>query len=171
MFSPFFKQGKKVFGDTKEIIRSGNWYGNDTIWRMILDLNKIVLYSNPDGSMKGNDVINRKKYIGIVDAIICGEKNGPKAPDPKKLGLILAGNNPLVIDATCARLMGIDPLKLPMISHAFDVKKYKIFDYRYEDIKIDYEGSIYNILTIPSKLIKKFEPHFGWKNHIESSTE
>jgi uncharacterized protein (DUF362 family) len=171
MFSPFSKQGKKVFGDTKNIIRSGNWYGNDTIWRMILDINKILLYANPDGSMKGNDIINQKKYIGIVDAIVCGEKNGPKAPDPKKLGLILAGNNPLAIDTTCAHLMGIDPLKLPMISHAFGVKNYKISDHKYEDILLDYNGLQYNLMNIPSKLIKKFEPHFGWKNHIESSSE
>src|SRR5262245_39113458 len=36
--------GRKVFGETHDVIRSGNWFGNDTIWRMVLDLNKVLLY-------------------------------------------------------------------------------------------------------------------------------
>jgi hypothetical protein len=43
---------KKILGETGKVIRSGNWHGNDTIWRMILDLNKILLYGNPDGTMR-----------------------------------------------------------------------------------------------------------------------
>jgi len=41
-----------IFGDTKEVIRSGNWYGNDTVWRMALDLNKILFYGNFDGTIR-----------------------------------------------------------------------------------------------------------------------
>jgi hypothetical protein len=35
------KAGKKVYGTEHTTIRSGNWYGNDTTWRMCLDLNKL----------------------------------------------------------------------------------------------------------------------------------
>jgi uncharacterized protein (DUF362 family) len=42
----------KIFGDNKHIVRSGNWYGNDTVWRMALDLNRILMYANIDGSMR-----------------------------------------------------------------------------------------------------------------------
>ncbi|MGH8677250.1 MAG: DUF362 domain-containing protein, partial [Burkholderiales bacterium] len=31
--------GTKIFGDTGSVVRSGNWHGNDTTWRMVLDLN------------------------------------------------------------------------------------------------------------------------------------
>ena len=34
--------GYAIFGDTEEIVRSGNWHGNDTCWRMTLDLNRIL---------------------------------------------------------------------------------------------------------------------------------
>jgi len=35
--------GSRYFGDTEDVIRSGNWWGNNTTWRMCLDLNKIAL--------------------------------------------------------------------------------------------------------------------------------
>ena len=37
------KAGRKVFGEQNETIRSGNWFGNDTTWRMVLDLNKCLM--------------------------------------------------------------------------------------------------------------------------------
>jgi hypothetical protein len=167
LINPIFKPGKKIFGDTSNVIRSGNWFGNDTIWRMILDLNKIVFYANPDGTIKKDEAAKRKKYIGIVDAIYCGEKNGPKAPDQRNLSLLVFGINPVAIDAICTRLMGFDPLKLPMISRSFEVKQHKIIEFKYEDITVDYEDSSYRIADIPEDLIVRFEPHFGWQNHIE----
>ena len=59
--------GYRIFGDTEEVIRSGNWYGNDTCWRMALDLNKILLYGREDGTMSNY----QKKYFSIIDGIIC----------------------------------------------------------------------------------------------------
>src|SRR5262249_13584417 len=51
-FIPAKWVGRKMFGETRETTRSGNWYGNDTLWRMVLDLNKVLLYANPDGSLR-----------------------------------------------------------------------------------------------------------------------
>ena len=78
--------GRVLFGDTRDTVRSGNWYGNDTIWRMILDLNKLLLYANPDGSLRNDAFGNRKRYISIVDGIIAGEGNGPEGPMPNLPG-------------------------------------------------------------------------------------
>ena len=38
---------RSVRGD--DFIRSGNWHGNRTTWRMCLDLNRCLYYSRPDG--------------------------------------------------------------------------------------------------------------------------
>jgi len=59
------KMGYEVFGDTEEVVRSGNWHGNDTVWRMSLDLNRILLYGNPDGSLRPGG--SRKRYFSVVD--------------------------------------------------------------------------------------------------------
>lgn len=170
-FKVFFRLGEKMFGKTNEVIRSGNWYGNDTIWRTIIDLNKILLYSNPDGKMKNNEWINAKKYIGIVDAILAGEGNGPMAPDSVQMGYIISGTNPVAIDAVCAKLMGFDPMKIPSIKNSFNVTSFKLTNFGYSDIKVKINGEIYSIDLIPIRLIHKLKPHFGWVNHIEAKSD
>ena len=55
--------------------------------------------------------INRTlpRMIAIVDGILCMEGDGPIMGSPKKMGLILVGMQPASVDATCARLMGLNP--------------------------------------------------------------
>jgi hypothetical protein len=47
-----------------------------------------------------------------VDALICGEGDGPIANLPRWCGCILASPDPVATDVTIARLMGHDPEKL-----------------------------------------------------------
>src|SRR6185503_10569476 len=85
------RAGSTVFGETRRVIRSGNWHGNDTVWRMCLDLNKLVLYGNADGSFRCPDLASRKPYLSFVDGIIAGQGDGPVDPDPLDAGVILFG--------------------------------------------------------------------------------
>ena len=48
------------FGKTDNTIRSGNWYGNDTLWRMVLDLNKVLFYAEIDGNLRANRYSSKK---------------------------------------------------------------------------------------------------------------
>jgi uncharacterized protein (DUF362 family)/ferredoxin len=48
-------------------------------------------------------------HLVIMDANICQEGNGPINGTPKKLGLVIVGNNPLAVDSIACRLMGIEP--------------------------------------------------------------
>ena len=45
----------------------------------------------------------------VVDGIVAMEGNGPIIGTPRELGVIVAGVNPLAVDAVCTRMMGIDP--------------------------------------------------------------
>jgi uncharacterized protein (DUF362 family) len=171
LFSPGMKIARKIFGDNKSTNRSGSWYGNDTIWRMILDLNKSLLYANPDGSFRDDKLTNRKKYIGIVDGILGGEGYGPKVPDPKHLGYIIAGNNPLAIDAVSASLMGFNPFKISSIARAFNIHHYPIGSFKYDEIEMIHGNHEYKLTEIPDNLISKFIPASGWKNYIEKSVQ
>src|SRR5262245_21169482 len=49
LFVPAKKAGRLVFGDTQRVVRSGNWHGNDTCWRMVLDLNKCFFFFDGEG--------------------------------------------------------------------------------------------------------------------------
>jgi uncharacterized protein (DUF362 family) len=167
LFKPFKKAGRLIFGDTNRVIRSGNWYGNDTVWRMILDLNKVLFYAETDGAIHPSRFIQRKKYIGIVDGIIGGQGNGPLYPDPVKAGFIIAGSNPVSIDAVCAKAMGFDPFKIPAIRNAFAIRHYPICDFTAEDIVIHFQSEKFALQDFPTETIVYFEPHYGWKGHIE----
>ncbi|MDZ7775698.1 MAG: hypothetical protein U5L09_08940 [Bacteroidales bacterium] len=41
----------KVTFPTNYHQKAAGWYGNDTTWRMVTDLNKIALYGKPDGTV------------------------------------------------------------------------------------------------------------------------
>ena len=165
LYAFFKKIGEKIFGETSRTIRSGNWYGNDTVWRMILDVNKIFFYQ------KAGKLLTRKpkgkKYIAIVDAVICGEGEGPLNPDTKKLGLIIAGTNPVAVDTVSSRLMGFDYNKIPQTKNAYKIKKLPLFSKTASEISVFLAGKKYLLENIPASVCTKFKPHFGWKNHIE----
>jgi uncharacterized protein (DUF362 family) len=166
--SPMITLGKIIFGDNNKTIRSGAWYGNDTIWRTILDINKVLLYADTNGKMRDYNKKNCKKYISIVDAIISGEDDGPKKPTSIPLNYIFCGSNPVSVDAVCALFMGFSPEKIPSIWNAFKVKKYPLVDFTFEDIIIKVDDSEFNIESLPDGYIKRFVPQRGWQNHIES---
>ncbi len=170
---PIKKLGKILFGSTRTTIRSGSWYGNDTLWRTVLDLNKILIYANPDGSLRPHTVKSRKKYLSIVDGIIAGEGSGPEAPDPKHTGLLIIGTNPVAVDAACAKIMGFDWQKIPSIKNAFYINRYPLCDFVYDDIEIVSPDSRFNkrLAEIKSSDSFYFKPHFGWKDHIELSQQ
>lgn len=157
--------GYYLFGDTEKVIRSGNWHGNDTCWRMTLDLNRILLYGNTDGTM-GN---RAKSYFSIVDGIIGMEGNGPVAGQPKATGMLIAGRNPLAVDMVCTNMIGFDYRKIPMLYRALDATSHILADFQPEDIIVSS-----NIAAVTGKIFQKksplnlrYEPHFGWKGHIQ----
>lgn len=161
--------GQHVFGDTEEVIRSGNWYGNDTIWRTCLDLNKILAFGNQDGTFRESLMENRKPHLVIVDGILAGEGRGPLNPDPVEAGLVLFGTNPASVDAACAVLMGFDPDLIPIVRNAFHTKAYPLVEGGWRDVRVVSNRHEWNrpVGEIDPNSTFHFEPHFGWKGHIE----
>jgi uncharacterized protein (DUF362 family) len=52
------------------------------------------------------------RHFAIVDGIVGMEGNGPIQGTPKHAGVVVAGRDPVAVDATCCRLMRIDPMKI-----------------------------------------------------------
>lgn len=170
-FIPLKKFGKTVFGDTRTTVRSGSWYGNDTLWRMVLDLNKILFYANSDGSLRDDRPSCRKRYLSVVDAVVAGEGNGPDAPDKIETGLLILGTDPVSVDCVCVKLMGFDWKKIPVIKNAFLIKNYKIFDHDFDIIRVESSIDKYNKLLheILEEDTFSFQPPVGWVKHVEMS--
>jgi uncharacterized protein (DUF362 family) len=56
--------------------------------------------------------------FNIVDGIIGMEGNGPIQGEARHSGILVFGADSVAVDATCARLMGIDPLQIAYLREA-----------------------------------------------------
>lgn len=169
LFVPLKKVGRVVFGDTQKIVRSGNWHGNDTCWRMVMDLNKCLFHFDGAGQPRQKPI----RYLAVVDGIIAGEGNGPMAPDPKPCGLIIAGQNPLAVDATCAQLMGFDWQKIRMLRGAFAITRKSIAPFSRNEIQVHSNDPRWDkaLKDLAPTDHFQFKPHFGWVGGVELSSK
>jgi uncharacterized protein (DUF362 family) len=84
-----------VYGWPKNVL---HWAG---INQSILDINATI-----------------KPHLAIVDGIVGMEGDGPIMGDPVKSNVLVMGRNLPAVDATCARIMGINPEKIPYLKYA-----------------------------------------------------
>jgi uncharacterized protein (DUF362 family) len=59
-----------------------------------------------------------KPHFAIVDGIVGMEGDGPIMGTPREAGVLVMGRNLAAVDATCARIMGIDPSRVPYLAAA-----------------------------------------------------
>jgi uncharacterized protein (DUF362 family) len=158
-----------VLGDNSQVVRSGNWWGNDTTWRMCLDLNKVVAYGNSDGTLRQPLLKNAKPHFALVDALIAGEGNGPMDPDPVTCGCLILASEPAVADAVGAVIMGFCPEKIPIIRQAFSCRMYPLSATTLDEIVVESNEPSWNgpLLEIEQTSLFRFKPHSGWVGHIE----
>ena len=142
---------KKLF---KDKLTEGTWYGNETISKTIIDLNKIVKYADKNGLM--TDVPQRKRLI-VADMIIAGERRGPMSPTAKYVGAIAVGEDPVCFDESIAALMGADVAWIPTLRNARNALG---------DLPLTQEGSVAVILSNKEdwngKNWKEIEPNKTW---------
>ena len=98
---------RKVFCLDGDI--TGSWYGNDTISRTVVDLNRLVYFGGKDGKMHDH---SQRKVLSIVDAIVSGQGEGPMRPRPNYTGFIAVSESTAAADAVCAELIGVDSSKI-----------------------------------------------------------
>lgn len=150
----------------EKIEMKGGWYSNDTVWRMTLDLNRILLYGRLDGSMA--DAPQRQIW-SLTDALLCGEGEGPLAPEPRWLGAITLSNSSPAVDWVHAALMGLDPLKIPLIKNAFAQFRWPLTDPGSE-IKIFYQGQELSLSQVVDRFGIQCKPPRGWVGRCERFT-
>lgn len=109
----------------------GAWSGNDTIWRTCLDLNRILLYGRPDATMHERP---QRLVLHVTDAVVAGQGNGPLAPEPLPLGLLLASSNAAAMDTAGALLLGYDPARITIAREAFGDFHWPLAPFRPEDV-------------------------------------
>src|SRR5215813_9845612 len=156
-----FIRALRLTGD--RVGTDGSWSGNDTIWRTCLDLNRILLYGRPDGTMDGRP---QRQVLHVVDAVVAGQGDGPLRPQPLPLGLILAGHNAAAVDRVGAHLLGYDPEKLSIVREAFGGVLWPIASFDPADVSIlgDWKaGPTYQVFRERENLTPVIHP-VGWRD-------
>ncbi len=144
-----------AFGDR---ISEGSWFGNDTLWRTILDLNRIALYADRDGSIKSSP---QRRVFCVVDAMIAGEGEGPLEPSDFHSGAIFAGTSALAVDAVAARFMGLSVDEIPQLKRGFELSSLPLFDGKASEIVIQIDQA--EKLGVWAGTVRPFSLPAGWQ--------
>lgn len=118
----------RCYGWPKNIL---HWAG---ISRSILDLNSTV---RPD--------------FAIVDGITGMEGDGPLEGQPKECGILVMGNDPVSVDSTCVRAMGLLPERVGHLERA------SLFLGNLKEEKIEQIGESLARVTQPFAVVPEFE--------------
>lgn len=123
----------------------GNWSGNDTLWRTILDLNRILLYADADGDMHSE---KQRRCFAVIDGVIGSEGNAPMHGKPRVASTLIASSDLVAADVVGAKIMGLDSQQIPHIYRAVEFG----------------ETNFSNIDILPDRELRAFNfelPH-GW---------
>lgn len=134
---------------------AAGWYGNDTTWRMVKDLNKIAVYGDAEGKIC---MEAQRKVYSLSDAVIAGQGDGPLEPDPLPMGLVLFSNHSLYHDRVVADLMSFPWEKIPLLSEQQEAGAERInLTFNHVDISMD-ELEKYSLKVSPPK---------GWVSQLK----
>ncbi len=154
-------------------IRSGNWYGNRTTWRMCVDLNRCLYYSDASGA-HFDAAQPVRSVLTVIDGIVAGEGEGPLAPLDVPLGVVLAATDPVALDLAAVRLMGFDEARLPKLWESMRDTGLRITAVRSPadvDVReVDPSGFAETRRSLDELTTSRpFAPHPGWRGFIERS--
>ena len=151
----------------KDNVYEAMWWGNDTLWRTLSDLNQAVEYADNEGVIQPTP---QRKQLVLIDGIIGGEGDGPLACDPVWSGVLLAGGSPCATDAVAATFMGFDVQKIPLIKNAFKGGKNPrpLLNGSIEEIDVHYDGVVETFNAFSKRIHQRFKPHPQWVGYVES---
>lgn len=145
----------------------GAWSGNDTVWRMCLDLNRIIQYGRVDGGIDGR---RQRRVINVVDAVIAGHGDGPLAPKALPLGLLMAGESSAAVDWISALILGYDPTRIPIALHAFDPSPWPLAAFTPAEIAVHTaDGVVTAAAYVPPRLQVTMDYPAGWRDAVAAS--
>jgi len=147
---------------------AGAWHGNDTAWRMTLDLARIVHHATPDGAMERSP---QRRHLSLIDGIVAGEGDGPLNPRPLSAGALVFGEDVAVADRVACRVMGFDPERIPLVREAFRLDPWPISEALPDapaECRIDDRACLETGLTPVAG--RPFAPTAGWKEHLEAGS-
>jgi hypothetical protein len=144
----------------------GSWHGNDTVWRMTLDLQRVLHYGREDGTLANSP---QRTVLTVTDAIIAGEGEGPLAPTPINFGMMTLGVNTAAVEWVHALLMGLPPQRIALIREAFTPHSYALTDFMPEEISVLVNGRSVHLEELFTRFGRAFRLPKGWQEPFAAS--
>lgn len=141
----------------------GMYLDNDTIWRSMADLNRILLYADARGVLHPD---RQRRYLAIVDGIVAAEES-QYHPHPYPLNTVVISADPITADAVTARCMGFDPRLLKSVTKAAVRTDFSLGTGHPSQVKVIVSGreglsAIYRHALTPELHV------FSWQGHLEA---
>jgi uncharacterized protein (DUF362 family) len=141
----------------------GMYLENDTIWRSMTDLNRIMLYADRQGVLRTQ---RQRRYLAIVDGIVAAEESQYN-PRPYPLNTVVIGSDPVTVDAVTARCMGFDPRLLKSVTKAAGESDFPLGPAHPSRIKVTVSNGerlspLYRHALTPELHV------FSWEGHLEA---
>lgn len=146
-------------------VQGGAWSGNDTCWRMALDLARILHYADEDGFLHEAP---QRVHLSLIDGVVGGEGEGPLAPKPVGSGVLLFGDDVVRTDRAACRLMGFDPARIPLVARAQAPMRFGVAP-RADDGEVVFDGRELLERSLQPIVGRSFEPPRGWRRHLASA--
>lgn len=123
-FPALFKEVDWIVSVAK--MKTHHWAGATLSMKNLFGVMPGIYYGWPKNVLHAAGIQNSildinatlKPHFAIVDGIVGMEGDGPIMGDPKKVGVLVMGRNLAAVDATCCRIMGIDPYKVSYLERA-----------------------------------------------------
>jgi len=142
----------------------GQWHGNDTLWRGIVDLARIVSYADKTGKLCDR---TQRKFFSVIDGIYGADREGPIEPRLRKEGVLLGGLNPVELDLVGAQLMGFDYRSMDQLQKALEKHRYDL-SLNVDDVEIvSDEKKFETLFGLKRDQTLAFEPAEQWRGKIE----
>ena len=148
----------------------GSWYGNDTAWRMCLDINRAFLYYDRQSNEVRGQRPGQVSYLALADALVAGEGAGPLSPSPVQTGLMAASYNPVALDTVATAIMGFEPASVPLVARGYDVNDLGLTPFTVDDVRIIVDGKPRHVTSyVDEAQLPQFEPWGGFRGAIEKA--
>lgn len=157
------KVGGRIARKTSGTYVGGAWYGNNTAWRMTLDIARVLRFARPDGTLAATP---QREHVALIDGIVAGEGEGPLRPTARTENLVIAGADPVAADVLAALAMGWEPRVLPLLDRAVADTAYPPSNHKdLQSLKLTADGSPV-LVDGPSLTDRPFFPPKGWDPRI-----
>lgn len=104
--------------------------------------------------------------IAVIDGIECMEGDGPIMGTSKQMGLVVVGADKVATDATCARIMGFEPMSVPYLGLAYQAGLGQI-----QHALIKQQGEAWQPLVSPFRILEdsRYNQHLrSWQTREAS---